>query len=145
MKTWRRGCEVMPKETFGAHLPQVPVPSCTAETTFSKRIIAGHKKLKPFVQKNHSGDPHVSKLQTFPIGPSPYVRLKFQKKCQVLVVKFWIKWGVVCENLTIGVELMSKKPFWPYQLGVLCSKSLGSFKVDSTFCSLEVNKTSGKK
>ena len=34
-----------------------------------------------------------------------------KKKFQVLIIKFWIKW-VVCENLTIGCQVMPKKPFW---------------------------------
>ena len=136
--------KLCPKKHLGPICLKSQFPVAQLRLNFQKEQLLVIKSWNVFSKKTIL-DPHVSKLQTFPIGPRPYVRLKFQKKCQVLVVKFWIKWGVVCENLTIGFELMSKKPFWPYQLGVLCSKSLGSFKVDSTFCSLEVNKTSGKK
>ena len=34
-----------------------------------------------------------------------------KKVCQVLIIKFWLKWGVVCENLTSGCYVMSEKPF----------------------------------
>ena len=49
---------------------------------------------------------------------------KFSKKifCQALIIKFWIKWGVVCKDLTSGCQVMPKKPFWAslprvYKLG----------------------------
>ena len=39
---------------------------------------------------------------------------KFSKKifCQALIIKFWIKWGVVCKDLTSGCQVMPKKTFW---------------------------------
>ena len=39
---------------------------------------------------------------------------KLSKKisCQVLIIRFWIKWGVVCEDLTSGCQVMPKKTFW---------------------------------
>ena len=39
---------------------------------------------------------------------------KFSKEdfCKVLVIKFWIKWGAICENLTGSCQVMPQKLFW---------------------------------
>ena len=32
----------------------------------------------------------------------------------MFIIKFWIKWGLVCEILTSGCEIMPEKTFWAH-------------------------------
>ena len=41
-------------------------------------------------------------------------KLSKENFCKLLVIKFWIKWGVVCENLTGGCQTEPQKPFWAH-------------------------------
>ena len=35
-------------------------------------------------------------------------------KCDLLIKNFWIKWGVVRENLTSSCQAMPQKPYWAH-------------------------------
>ena len=39
--------------------------------------------------------------------------------CQVLIIKFWLKWGVFCENLLSGCQIRPGKPL-PAHLPQIC-------------------------
>ena len=82
--------------------------------------------------------------QVYTLGPSPHVRLNLKKKVvwKVLVMKFWIKWGVLCENLTSGCEVILKTHFFPFAPN-LCARpqppwclNLHTKKLSSVGCNI---------
>ena len=123
------GCQVMPQKPFWAHFPQIFVtwlsPHVRLKFQKKKKRSVGHKilnKMRSCLWKSGKWLPsYAQKIILDLFAPNLYTRAQVPwgsrflvKKIPVLFMKFWTKWGFVCENLTGGCRVMSQKRFWAH-------------------------------